>query len=112
MTTIRLIGFVLAAVLHAAFALPFLTSPGSRALDRGAGDDLLRIEQGIAIAGVVKLGEAETTAEAQDMPMVQASRAQPELEEVKAVETPEELPKPVQETIKADDQVEVISAKE
>jgi periplasmic protein TonB len=90
MTIVRLLGFLFAALLHAAVALPFLTWSGNNALETGAGDDLLRIEQGIAISGLVKLGEAETMAEAQDMPLAEASRAQPPLEEVETFEPAEQ----------------------
>jgi periplasmic protein TonB len=112
MTIVRLLGFLLAALLHAAVALPFLTWSGNNALETGTGDDVLRIEQGIAISGLVKLGEAETMAEAQDMPLAEASRAQPPLEEVKTVEPAEQPVAPEQETVQPEDQVEVITAKD
>jgi protein TonB len=112
MNFIRLIGLVFSLLLHAAFALPFLTLAGSTALEVGAGEDLLLIEQGIAIEGLLKLGEAPTTTEAQEMPLTEASQAQPPIEEVRAVE-PEEMPaEPQQETALPDDLIEVIAAKE
>jgi protein TonB len=107
---VRVLGFLLSAALHAALALPFLAFSGIRALEIGAGDDLLRIEQGIAIEGLVKLGEAETTAEAQDMPLVQASQAQPPIEEVKAVKPSEQPTRPEQETVPPADQVQIIGS--
>jgi protein TonB len=112
MTIVRLLGFLLAALLHAAVALPFLTWSGNSALETGAGDDLLRIEQGIAISGLVKLGEAETMAEAQAMPLAEASRTQPPLEEVKTAEPAEQPVAPEQETVRPEHQVEVIAAQD
>jgi protein TonB len=109
---VRVLGFLLAAALHVALALPFLALQGSRALESGAGDDRLKVEQGIAIEGLVKLGEAETATEAQDMPLAQASRAQPQIEEVKAVEPSEKPTNPEQETAPPAGQVEVVTAKD
>ncbi len=108
---VRVLGFLLAAALHAALALPFLALQGNRALESGAGDDRLKVEQGIAIEGMIKLGEAETATEAQEMPLAQASQAQPQIEQVKAVEPSEEPANPEQETAPPVDQVEVVTAK-
>jgi protein TonB len=112
MTPIRLLGLLFSLLLHASFALPFLTWVGSSALEVGAGDDLFLIEQGIAIEGLVKLGEAEVMAEAQDMPLAEASWAQAPIEEVQAVVPAEQPVKPEQETMPAEDRVEVIAAKD
>jgi protein TonB len=126
MTPVRLFGFLFSLVLHASFVLPFLLWAGTSALEVGADEDLLLIEQGIAIEGLVKLGEAELMTEAQDLPLAEASRAQPPLEEVKAPEPveqplleeaspvdPVEQPvTPEQETVKAEDQVEVIATED
>jgi protein TonB len=112
MMPVRLLGLLCSLLLHAGLALPFLLWVGTSALEVGAGEDLFLIEQGIAIEGLVKLGEAETMTEAQDMPLAEASRAQPPLEEVKAVEPAEQAVKPEQETVRAEDQVEVVTAKD
>jgi len=112
MLTVRLLGLLFSVLLHVVFAVPFLVSSGSDALYVGAGDDLLRIEQGIAIEGLVKLGEAETTTEAQDMPLAEASMAQPPVEELKAFE-PSETPTPrEQDTARSKDPLEVVTAKD
>ena len=108
----RLLGLLFSLLLHAGLALPFLLWAGSNALEVGAGEDALLIEQGIAIEGLVKLGEAETMAEAQDMPRAEASRVQPPLKEIKPVDPAEQPVAPEQETVKAEDQVEVIASNE
>lgn len=112
MTSIRLLGLLFSLLLHASFGLPFLWWAGTSALEVGTGEDLFLIEQGIAIEGLVKLGEAETTTEAQDMPLAQPSRAQPQIEEMKAVEPSEKPTNPEQETATPADQVEVVTAKD
>jgi protein TonB len=112
MPVVRLLGFLLSLALHAAFAVPFLTLAGSTALHSGTGDDLFTIEQGIAIEGLVKLGEAEATTEAQEMPLAEASQAQPPMEEVKAFQPSETATHAEQEAVKENDPLEVITAKE
>lgn len=112
MVASRLIGLAFSIALHAAFALPFLTLAGSTALEIGADEDLLLIEQGIAIEGLLKLGEAEFTAEAHEMPPAEASQAQAAIEEVSAIEPKEAPVETEQETLEALDQVAVIAAKD
>jgi periplasmic protein TonB len=112
MPVVRLLGFLLSLALHAAFAVPFLTLAGSTALHSGTGDDLFTIEQGIAIEGLVKLGEAEAATEAQEMPLAEASQARPPMEEVKAFEPSETATHAEQEAVKENDPLEVITAKE
>ena len=112
MPVVRLLGFLLSLALHAAFAVPFLTLAGSTALHSGTGDDLFTIEQGIAIEGLVKLGEAEAAIEAQEMPLAEASQARPPMEEVKAFEPSETATHAEQEAVKENDPLEVITAKE
>ncbi len=112
MPAVRLLGLLLSVLLHAIFAVPFLVWSASDALHVGAGDDLLRIEQGIAIEGLVKLGKAETTTEAQEMPLAEASTAQPPIEEVKAFEPPETPIPRKHETARSKDPLEVVTAKD
>jgi protein TonB len=126
MTPVRFLALAFSLVLHTGLVLPFLFWTGTRALEVGAGEDALLIEQGIAIEGLVKLGDAETMTEAQNMPLAEASQAQPPLEEIKAVEPVEQPPieeatpvdpaeqpvTPEQETVRAGDQVEVIAARD
>jgi hypothetical protein len=112
MPVVRLLGFLLSLALHAAGAVPFLTFAGSTALHSGTGDDLFTIEQGIAIEGLVKLGEAEATTEAQEMPLAEASSSQPPMEEVKAFEPSQTATHAEQEAVRENDPLEVITAKE
>jgi len=86
------------AALHGALVLALVDmATGGQALEEGTGNDLLRIEQGIALEGLTRLGDAPETVEAREVIETQASVAQPELEEVKAAEVkPEEEPPPTE----------------
>lgn len=56
---LRLVTIVVSVALHAALAFSMLERTNSdAALDVGAGDDLFVVEQGIAIEGLAKLGDA------------------------------------------------------
>jgi periplasmic protein TonB len=112
MPAIRLLGLLLSVLLHAVFALPFLVWSGSDVLHVGESDDLLRIEQGIAIEGLIKLGEAETTTEAQNMPLAEASMAQHPVEEVKAFEPSDNSMTRAQATAHRNVPLEVVTAKD
>jgi protein TonB len=98
--------------LHGALLLSFIgISGGGLALDQGTGDDLVVVEQGIAIEGLAKFGEAEEMIETVDIAPVQAAEApkpieqeEPELRDIiTATESPHEEqmvpeePKPVEE---------------
>jgi protein TonB len=80
--------------IHAALALAFYDfEPKSAAIDEGAGDDMMVVEQGIALEGLYKAGEAQETIEAVEATPQQESAARQRLEEVKAQERPvEEAP--------------------
>ena len=96
MSALRASSMLLSVTLHAAFLAAFVDLAGSgRSLEEGTGNDLLRIEQGIALEGLTRLGDAPETVEAREVIEQQASVAQPEMEEVKAAEVkPEEEPPP------------------
>jgi protein TonB len=83
--TLRAITWLLSLALHGAFVAIFFVTPGGAALDSGAGDDMLIVEQGISIEGFSQRGEAETTTPEVEAP-TEISEARPPLEEVKPVE--------------------------
>lgn len=96
MSVVRYASLIASTVLHGTLALAFVDfQRGSPSLEAGSGTDQLRIEQGLAIEGLSRLGEAPDTIQARDAETVQASQAVAAIEEVKAVEKPpEEEPPP------------------
>jgi periplasmic protein TonB len=74
--------------LHGAFILALIGYHGGAALDEGSGDDIVLTQHGIAIEGLINLGEARETVTAVDAPAAERSVAQEASEEVK----PEEVP--------------------
>ncbi len=94
MNALRVSSLLVSAVLHGSLLVAYVDfASGGRSLEQGTGDDLLRIEQGIALEGLTRLGEAPESIEAREVVEQQASVAQPELEEIKAAEVkPEEPP--------------------
>lgn len=95
MNLLRAAAVLSSMLLHGAVALAFVDfRPSGHALEAGDGSDQLRIEQGIAIEGLSRLGEAMETIEARDAETVVASEAVPALQEVKAAEAPPETPPP------------------
>lgn len=83
--TLRAVTWLVSFLLHGAIVGFFLISPGGASLDEGTGEDTFVVEQGIAIEGVAKLGEAEMNVDAVEAPppVVQAA---PPVEEVKPIE--------------------------
>lgn len=98
MNVIRASSLLFSAALHGTVLVAFVDfASGGRSLEEGSGSDLLRIEQGIALDGLTRLGDAPESIEAREVIEQQASIAQPELEEVKAAEVnPEEPPPPTE----------------
>jgi len=89
---LRIITWLVSLGVHGAFAAVMLwPSSSGAALEQGTGDDIMMIEQGIALQGVAKLGEDVESVEAVEAPPVQTAAAQP-LEQVEAVEEQKELP--------------------
>ncbi len=88
MTSLRTIAVALSLMVHGSLAAAMWPAHDRQtvdALDAGAGDDAILVEQGIAIEGLIKLGEAlETIETAEVTPVEQATP--PPLEEVKPVE--------------------------
>jgi periplasmic protein TonB len=83
---LRLLTWLISVALHGLAALFFLLPAGNAALEQGTGQDLMLVEQGIAIEGMVKLGEDEVSIEPVEAPPVQTSEATPPPKEVKPVE--------------------------
>jgi protein TonB len=70
--------WLLSLGLHAGLVLAIIgIGAGGAALDQGSGSDTFVVEQGIALEGVAKLGEAEETIETEDIPPVQAAQPEP-----------------------------------
>lgn len=82
--TLRALTWLLSLALHAGFVAIFFVTPGGAALDAGSGDDMFVIDQGIAIEGFGKIGDAETNVQEVEAP--ELSEARPPIEEVKPVE--------------------------
>lgn len=93
MSILRLSTWVVSAALHGALLVSFAAVSASTSLDAGGGEDQLKVEQGIALEGLVKLGESMETIETVEAPPVQ-----------QAVEAPPE--------VKPDELTEVIAAKD
>jgi len=89
---LRIITWLVSLGVHAAFALAVLMpASGGVALEQGASDDIMMVEQGIALQGFAKLGEDVVSVEAVEAPPMMMADAQP-LEQVEAVEEQQELP--------------------
>ena len=98
MNVLRALSLLLSAALHGSLLMAYVDfASGSRSLEQGTGNDLLRIEQGIALEGLTRVGEAPESIEAREVVEQQASIAQPELEEVKAAEVKPEEERPPEE---------------
>lgn len=80
---LRLATIILSLGLHAALLIPLIGISGGAALDAGTGDDQFVVEQGIALEGVTKFGEAEQMIETIDIPPVQATEVPDVVEEIK-----------------------------
>lgn len=80
---LRFIAIVFSLGLHAALFLPLMSFGGGAALEAGTGDDQVVVEQGIAIEGLAKFGEAEQMIETVDIPPIQAAEVPQPVEEIK-----------------------------
>jgi TonB family C-terminal domain len=87
---VRAISWFLSLAMHVVFASYFLVSIGNASLESGTGADTFTVEQGIAIEGIAKFGEADLTTEVIEAEPVEVSEARPEIKEVKAEEKVEE----------------------
>ncbi len=89
---LRIVTWLVSLAVHGGLALAMLLPASGRgAVHEGSGEDIMVVEQGIALEGFAKLGEDIATVEAVQAPPLITSAAQP-LEQVEAVEEQEELP--------------------
>jgi periplasmic protein TonB len=104
MSSLRIFAIALALLLHGTvvYALSY-RSPEIRltAVGTGEGSDSLTVEQGIAIEGLAKLGDALETIETQEVKPVEQAMATPPVAEVKPEET---LHQPKPEAVQAVEQ--------
>jgi protein TonB len=88
---LRLLTWLISLGVHATFALFMFLPAGGTALEQGAGEDIMVVEQGFMLEGFAKLGEDQLTVEEVEAPPVQMAAAQPLPQEVEPVEL-EDLP--------------------
>lgn len=88
MQTLRAIAVLFSLAVHGSLAYALIAKPQmsvSDAFDAGTGSDSIMVEQGIAIEGLAKLGDAlETIETAEITPMV--AEAPPPVEEIKEID--------------------------
>ena len=95
---LRTITILLSVLMHGALLIPLMGhEAGGRSFETGTGDDVLRIEQGIALEGISQLGQEPETVEAQEVVQLQESRAAKEMEQIDAVEPPPVEKPPIEE---------------
>ncbi len=106
---LRIVTWLVSLGIHGAVALAvFMPAAGGVSLEQGTGDDIMVIEQGIALQGFAKLGEDVVTVEAVQAPPMMAAAAQPLPEQVNPIEelpvedVPEEI-KPTEHQVVASD---------
>ena len=88
MTKLRSIAIAISLMIHASIGyamLPAFLQSNVEAIDLGKGDDVILVEQGIAIEGLAKLGDALETIETVDVTPVDLPPPPPP-QEVKPVE--------------------------
>lgn len=111
MDVIRSTTFLISLGLHAGILLAVIgVTTGGSALETGTDDDVFVVEQGIAIEGVAKLGEAEEMVETIDIPPVQQAQLKPP-ESTDVVPTEEE-PRPEPPQAVKPELAELITSKE
>jgi protein TonB len=82
MQILRPTTWLLSLGLHAAILYSIIGVTSGTALDAGTGDDMFVVEQGIALEGVAKLGEAEEMIETVDIPPVQEANEPKPVKEI------------------------------
>ena len=86
---LRIFTWLISLGIHAGFALAMLLPAGGAALQTGAGEDMMVVEQGIAIEGFAKMGEDQVSLEEVEATPVMAAVSQPLPEEVEPIEEQE-----------------------
>jgi len=82
MPLLRPLTWLVSLALHAALLLALVGVTSGSALDAGTGNDMFVVEQGIAVEGVAKFGEAEERIETVEVPPVQPVETPREVKEV------------------------------
>jgi len=82
MSFLRPLTWFVSFAVHAALLWAMIGVAGGSALDAGSGTDMFVVEQGIALEGVAKFGEAEEMIETVDVPPVQPVEQPREVKEV------------------------------
>jgi len=82
MQMLRPISCLLSFGLHAGLLLAIIGVSGGAALDAGSGNDTFVVEQGIALEGLTKLGEAQERIETVDAPPVQPTSEPKPIKEI------------------------------
>ena len=82
MPMLRPLTWLVSFAVHAALLLAMVGVAGGAALDAGSSSDMFVVEQGIALEGVAKFGEAEERIETVDIPPVQPVEQPREVKEV------------------------------
>lgn len=78
MDAVRSTTWLISLGLHAGIVVAIVgVTAGGAAMESGTGEDVFVVEQGIAIEGVAKLGEAEEMIETIDIPPVQQAQLKP-----------------------------------
>ncbi|MFN0218007.1 MAG: energy transducer TonB [Hyphomicrobium sp.] len=83
----RTIAVVLSLLVHGSIGYAMVVrsdEPDFEALEVGSGEDVVTVEQGIAIEGLAKLGDAQETIETAEVTPIQ--QATPPVEEIKPIE--------------------------
>ena len=86
---LRILTWLISLGIHAGFALAMLLPAGGAALQTGAREDTMVVEQGIAIEGFAKMGEDQVSLEEVEATSVMAAVSQPLPEEVEPIEEQE-----------------------
>ncbi len=82
MPILRPLTWFVSVAVHAALLLAIVGVTGGAALDAGSGSDMFVVEQGIALEGVAKFGEAEEMIETVDIAAVQPVEQPREVKEI------------------------------
>ena len=86
---IRLFAIVLSTLIHASVGYGIAykePEPAAQSFEQGDGEDALTVEQGIALEGLAKLGDAMETIETVEATPVEAVEPPPPVEEQKPIE--------------------------
>jgi protein TonB len=104
---LRLLTWLISLGIHGGFGLAMLLPAGGAALQTGAGDDMVVVEQGIAIEGFAKMGEDQVSLEEVEATPVMTAVSQPLPEDVEPIEEQEVITSkegPRQENLKEPDE--------